>query len=336
MDRLGISVIICTYNGEKQLEKTFEYLFKQKIKENIDWEIIVVNNNSTDNTAKTIETIINNNKTHNIQSFYEQLPGKLAALKLGIRNSKFKYLLICDDDNWLDENYIETAYNFMENRPEVGVLGGKGSPVDLDALPKWILPHLHNYAAAEQWPFSADITHEIGSVYGAGMVIRTKIYKKIIDEEWPLLLSALRHGKMLLSGEDTEICYIARLLGYKIYYNADLTFKHNFPLSKINQTYLLRLVYFFGFGEAIISPYLEIENNERKKTYLTKLLLAFFRLLRYDLINFLRHPHFVNRKNLNRRWGYIVGLATNRKRIKELSTYLQKRLQFESSPSNFQ
>ncbi|MES2417967.1 MAG: glycosyltransferase [Bacteroidota bacterium] len=326
MNNPGISVVVCTYNGENQLTNTFQHLFNQKQFDEVSWEIIVVDNNSTDRTSQIIATILNANETGiPIKHLTQPLQGKLAALKLGIENAQYKYLLICDDDNWLNENYLSTAYHFMETHPEIGILGGKGIPVNTSLLPDWILPHLHNYAAAEQWSGSADITHVIGSVYGAGMVIKKEIYDFVFKENWPLYLSAIRKGKMLLSGEDTEICYIARLLGHKIYYNSDLEFMHNFPQSKINQHYLLNLIYYFGYGEAILLPYTAIETN--KNTAITKIIfLELYRLIRYDFFYLIKQWDLDHKKNIYRRYGFIKSLFINRNQIKSLSAYLKYKL----------
>jgi glycosyltransferase involved in cell wall biosynthesis len=325
MDKTGISVIICTYNGEQQLPVTLRHLFNQQQLGKIDWEIIIVDNNSTDGTAAVVHSIINEHKNPQLKTFSQPIPGKLAALKLGIEQAQYKYLLICDDDNWLKEDYLIKAYQFMESNPEVGVLGGKGAPAHHESLPLWIIPHLHNYAAAEQWPVSSDVTHSIGSLYGAGMVLKKEIYDFVFRVNWPLYLSAIRKGKMLLSGEDTEICYIARLLGHKIYYHSGLEFKHNFPPSKLNQRYLLNLIYFFGYGAALLLPYTELET--KKNNSIVKLIfLEVYRLLRYDLFNWIRHPNLECKKKIYYRYGFIKSLWLNIDQVKSLRHYLKYKL----------
>jgi glycosyltransferase involved in cell wall biosynthesis len=321
----GVSVIICTYNGEKQLPITLDHLFKQKELSGINWEIIIIDNNSSDGTSLLIDGILRANEMHNLKTFFQPIPGKLAALKMAVSSAAYESLLICDDDNWLDEHYLANAYHFMEEHPEVGVLGGKGAPVDPSSLPKWIVPHLHNYAAAEQWHETADITDTIGSVYGAGMVIRKEIYTSVFQQSWPLYLSALRKGKILLSGEDTEICYIATLFGYRIYYNSDLKFQHNFPTAKINQRYLLNLVYFFGFGGASLLPYTQ-QKEKNNKSIIKIFFLETYRLLRYDCLNYIQQPNLTHKKKLYYRYGFIKGIFVNYKQIKSLKNYLKNYL----------
>lgn len=334
MSLKGISILVCTYNGSLQLAATLQHLFAQTNLTAINWEIIIIDNNSNDGTNLIIEDIIINNTNYQIRSFFQPKPGKINAIKMAVEHAKYEYLIICDDDNWLNKDYAYTAFDFLEKNRKIGVIGGKGKPANSVRLPEWIIPHLHNYAAAAQWLCSADITTNIGSVYGAGMVIRKEIYDFVFAQNWPLYLSAMRNGKNLMSGEDTEICYITRLLGFRIYYLEKLEFRHNFPPSKINEKYFLRLNYFFGYGAALLTPYNTI--NENKTFFFTKtLLLEIYRLARYDLFGIIGNLNLERKKKLKYRLGFICSLIDNRRKIKSLSNYLKKKSSIASTSHHF-
>src|SRR5579863_8037322 len=127
----GISVIICCFNSSTRITPTLLHLYNQKDIPLSSWEIIIVNNCSTDNTAEKAaqlwESFSSNKPRFSIVN--ESTPGLSAARQKGIAESYFDYVLFCDDDNWLDENYLRVALNIMQNNPLIGALGGTGIPV---------------------------------------------------------------------------------------------------------------------------------------------------------------------------------------------------------------
>lgn len=319
----GITILICTYNGRGKLFPTLAHIFSQKEISIVKWEIIIIDNASTDGTAEWVQEYIDDCEDGDkISLFSESKLGKLAAIKLGVSKAKYDLLLICDDDNWLANDYLIKGFNILMENPKIGVIGGNGKPVESLQIPSWLIPHLHNYAAAPQQPFSSDVTNSIGSVYGAGMFIRKEIYTRAFDSNWPLFLTGIRNGNNLLSGEDTEICYVATLLGYKIFYSEEIKFEHDISLYKMNLKYLYRLFHLFGYANAILYPYKE--NGSFKSNYLFKLLIEIYRLLRYNIIQEKSTDYISQKKAYKFRLGYIKGLLCNYRKIHQLKSFLKK------------
>lgn len=319
----GVSVLVCTYNGISRLEPTLEHLFNQNELDDINWEIIIIDNASTDRTFEWLKSFLAQIKTSvKIKLLAEQKAGKSAAISLGIKTAQYSYLLICDDDNWLSEDYLAKGFNILKNNSKIGVIGGNGRPVDSLQIPNWLEPHLHNYAAAPQYSNSADITNLIGSVYGAGMFIRKEIYLKSFDLKWPLYLSSRRENDNIISGEDTEICYVAKNLGYQIFYEESLTFEHDIPVNKLTPAYLLRLFNLFGYSAAILYPY--DKSSTYKDKFFIKLALEVYRLIRYNLLQGFYSKDISLNKRFAYRKGYIKGLFKNYSKIKTLRSFLKK------------
>src|SRR5690349_3890945 len=119
----GVSVIICTYNGAERLPQTLKHLAAQQVDKEIRWEIILVDNASTDNTAEVARHCWNGSSRNvPIQIFSHPIPGKTGAMQLGFTKANYDYLLICDDDNWLAANYVQLVYEIMSTMPEIGAL----------------------------------------------------------------------------------------------------------------------------------------------------------------------------------------------------------------------
>jgi glycosyltransferase involved in cell wall biosynthesis len=237
----GISVIICCHDSEARIDTTLDYLFKQKLSENINWEIIVVDNASKDNTLKLAEDKLKNFQAQNF-SFQIQKEEKLglnyARLK-GIQSACYQYLLFCDDDNRLTENYISTGFNVLNNNPDIGALGGLALPFFEVAKPEWFDKYQLYFAVGKQCNIMGNITNSKGWVYGAGFFINKEAIMKINQHEFKTIG---RKGKELSSGEDVELCFYIIIQGYKIWYSEELKFFHYMPEQRLNIDYLKRLM----------------------------------------------------------------------------------------------
>lgn len=259
----GVSIILCTYNGKSRLSKTLMHLAKQKI--NIACEIIFVDNASTDGTKTYADTWWQNNGNPNItySSFIEPIPGKSNAQDLGYKKAKYNYLLVCDDDNWLSDTYVQTAFNIINHNPEIGALGGWCEAVFETQEPSWFATYCKYYAVSQQGKASGDITNQKGCLYGAGMVINKTHWLQLKSMGFQHLLSC-RKGNKLSSGGDTEYSYALRLLGYKIWYDERLYFKHYMTQSRLQLKYLSRLRKAMSYSNFVLWSYTDLLKNEKR------------------------------------------------------------------------
>ena len=101
-----ISVIIPVYNGEKYISECIESVLKQTFR---DFEIIVINDGSTDNTAEICR------KFKNIRYFYQENKGVSKAREKGLQVSKGEYITFIDSDDTIKSDFLETMLCEMEN-----------------------------------------------------------------------------------------------------------------------------------------------------------------------------------------------------------------------------
>lgn len=243
----GISVIICCYNSERIIKRCLQHLFNQKTNPNLKWEIILVNNNCTDNTEKIAKEQFISHPNIKSKIITENKPGLIYARTKGIQNAQYKYILFCDDDNLLCESYIQTAYSIINNDNRIGACGGMGIG-EFEILPSPIIQRMQNcYALGSQ-------KMNIAFLYGAGICIRKEIYDQIINNKYPLFLTG-RKGNLLLAGDDSEICKWIILMGYKLEASDALTFKHVLPKNRLNITYLKKMLQGFGYAAPILNIY---------------------------------------------------------------------------------
>ena len=237
----GISVIIPCYNSSERLPETLAHLAAQRVPDGVAWEVIVVNNASTDDTHDVAETVWRELRTNiSFRVVSQPIRGLSAAREKGFDVARYDYVLFCDDDNWLSNQYVANAFSIMHGDPSIGALGGKGSP-HFEASPRdWFQEYSHYYAVGAQGSRSGDITHGKGYVYGAGSVIRKEGWETLHRHGFQFLASG-RSGTSLSASEDIELCLALQLLGYRIWYDEVLTFQHCLQEPRLQWPYFLRL-----------------------------------------------------------------------------------------------
>lgn len=239
---LGISVIVCCYNSATRITDTLTHLTLQEFKQPINWEVIIVNNASTDNTAEIAKQFREKFEVFNQRLIIvdQPIPGLSYARDMGIAAAKYKYIVFCDDDNWLDSKYLNNAYQIMENSPKIGALGGQGLvATDAEQLPDWFNKHKTGYAVGKQADYNGDVSAKY-ALWGAGLVTRKELYLKCFPKEYPSFLTG-RKGNSLSAGEDSEFCLRLLLKGYILYFDESLKFTHFIPKERLTLQYRERL-----------------------------------------------------------------------------------------------
>ncbi|OUJ73152.1 glycosyltransferase [Hymenobacter crusticola] len=236
----GVSVIICCYNSAKKLPQTLKHLADQQVDSNVEWELIIVNNNSKDQTVAVVQeewakytssvtcTIVNESK-----------PGLSFAREAGVNKARYDILIFCDDDNWLNSNYVQTAYGIMQDNSYFGIVGGNNTAVAESDFPSWFEELKSEYACGTQG--DKDGVTKRFYIWGAGMVIRKKIFEELKEKQFTSQLSD-RKGVELSSGGDSEICFGAILLGYELAYSSKLQLKHFMSSDRLQWSYVVRLM----------------------------------------------------------------------------------------------
>lgn len=118
-----ISVLMSSFNAEKYIGETIESVLGQSF---IDFEFIIINDGSTDQT----EAIIKKYKDERIRYFYQENSGLSKALNYGLKISKGDYIARIDADDLCYRNRLEIQYEFMKNNPDYVVCGSYTDVID--------------------------------------------------------------------------------------------------------------------------------------------------------------------------------------------------------------
>lgn len=247
----GISVLICTYNGATRLMPTLEHLAKQTIKSGIEWEVLLVDNNSTDDTAVHSVALWNKyGAPVPLRILNQPKAGKQLALEMAYDAARYEFMCIVDDDNWLQEGYLQVGYNIMAADATIGLLGGSNVGAFEIEPPVWFPLFQSSYAVGEPVAYTAAgkqtfITGEVteGLLWGAGLFVRHAIWRKLRSLQFKSLFTGRQGEKQLTAGEDDELSYLTQLLGYKLWYDNRLRSVHYMTAGRLTEDYLKRLCY---------------------------------------------------------------------------------------------
>jgi glycosyltransferase involved in cell wall biosynthesis len=113
-----ISIITPTYQRANNLFKLFSSLLRQ---DNFDFEWIIIDDGSCDETQKIVASFINPN--FKVRYFYKENGGKCSAINLGVKVARYDYIFIVDSDDWLTDNSIKTIHEYLYLFNEYPIFG---------------------------------------------------------------------------------------------------------------------------------------------------------------------------------------------------------------------
>ena len=238
---MKITVILCTYNRCRTLAKTLESLADSRLPVSVQWEVLVVDNNSSDQTRQVVADFCRRYPGR-YRYLFEAQQGLSCARNAGIRESQGEILVFTDDDIIVEPNWLWNLTSALHGGEWAGA-GGRIIPVWLGPVPSWL-------QTADLGPFGAfDLGTEAGPLsrppYGANMAFRREAFEKHGD----FRVDLGRSGSNLQGREDIE--FANRLLagGERLRYEPDAVVRHLIPESRMDRRYVLRWWYWYGRSE---------------------------------------------------------------------------------------
>lgn len=267
-----MSVIVCTRNRSASLKETLQCLLKQECR-GFDYEVLVVDNSSVDDTAAVAKSMISQ-FNHRMRYFYEPRPGKPYALNLGLKEARGEIVVSTDDDCILQPDYLANIYQaFQHPSNDIGFIGGSIVPHWVGGdIPQWLkeiflLPSKmpgdspNWFKMAFEGPLgildygTESFVLENGGkygqrlFYGANMAFKKELFTQFGD---------YRLDKTIT--QDTEICLRLLKGGIKGLYAPNVRVAHKIKTHKISPAYYYR--WYFGRGQ-----YLEDQEVYQRKIY---------------------------------------------------------------------
>ena len=245
---VNLTVAIPTYNGEKRLPQVLDKLKEQVNTKNINWEIIVIDNNSNDGTAKLVKEYQENwLQDVPLKYYFEAEQGISFARQKAMNEATGELVGFIDDDNLPFANWVNSACNFAQKHPKAGAFSSKIHGV-FEKNPSEELKQITFYLALVDRG-SEPLMYEPrkkGLPPGAGMVVRRNVWQKYVPEK--LLLIGKTEKILMPIGEDAEALLYIYKAGWEIWYNAEMEIEHVISSSRVEEKYLISLMRIIGLG----------------------------------------------------------------------------------------
>jgi glycosyltransferase involved in cell wall biosynthesis len=240
----GISVVICTWNRARLLRKTLEHMTLLDVAPGIVWELIVVNNNCSDETDNVLAEF--KDKLPLVR-LVETMPGKSHAGNLAVRKARGEYIVWTDDDVIVDRGWLNAYASAFTLWPEASIFAGAIDPWFENDPPRWlkkVFRQVENaYAALDHGPEGFAMTPNTYP-YGANMALKRSAH---LEEPYDTRL-----GPRPNSGIRGEEMIMARSLlaaGHTGRWVPEARVRHFIPQERQTLRYLRE--YYRGSGEVL-------------------------------------------------------------------------------------
>lgn len=267
MSKPRLSIIVCTYNRDKFLIKCLEHLSNQSAEKSL-YEIIVINNNSNDDTENLCLNFRDDHPFLSFKYVLEKQQGLSYSRNRGIMESAGELISYIDDDAYADYDFAQNLMQYFHQNPEVGALGGKVTPEYQGDPPSWMSRYLLPLVAALDKGTKPKRFRGLEFPIGANMAFRHNTLTSV--ELFDTQLG--RKGQFLGSGEEKDLFYRLKKKGCRIHYVPDVKVSHSIPQSRLTPEYIKRMAQGVGQSEAF---------RIRKTSFnqvLGKWLLEFFKI----------------------------------------------------------
>ena len=278
--KLEISVVICTYNRALYLPGALESLYNQQISKE-QYEVIVVNNNSLDNTETVCNEFISTHQDAHFIYLNEPIQGASYARNTGASIAQSPLLCFMDDDAIAHPNYLSLIIDFFKNHPDAGGLGGRIIPKYIPSEPKWMSHFVSSLVG--NFDYSKEICVFSPNKYPleSNMIIKREDFNLVngFNTALPGVKGTLRIG-----GEGKEFFLKLKALGKTIYYHPDIIVDHIVETQKLTAEYMYRVASGIGRGEKVRTESIsKISYYKKIIEYLFKLAASIILALGYLL-----------------------------------------------------
>lgn len=254
---MKFSIVIATYNRSKMLGETLQSLVNS-IHVDDEIEVLVINNNSPDNTEDVVLDYIGS--TLSLKYIFEHKQGLSFARNRGVKEAQGEIIIFLDDDVDIDKTWITNIKKLFDSTAIIDIGGGKVLPYN-EKIPTW-LPENYYFLASIFNP--SDTFTFTSEIMGANFFVKKSVFDKVGFFNTELG----RKGNNLMAGEESDLVHRAIKAGFTSCYAPDIVVYHKIN-NKLNPEYILNYAFFLGRSSA----------NYEKNNITIKFILKYFKNL---------------------------------------------------------
>jgi glycosyltransferase involved in cell wall biosynthesis len=227
MSQYVVSIVVCTYNRANILKYALQSLGEQTAPKNI-YEVIVVNNNSIDNTEEIAQEFAKEFRNYHV--LQEKMQGLSHARNRGFKEAKADYVAYLDDDAIANKDYVDRII-WVVNNFDFDAFGGRYVPWYLSPKPQWF---------RDEYGSNGCKLKAIGELKAEFISGGVSVFKKSVLERFGGFPTTLgMSGKRVSYGEETKFQIKMRRAGLRIGFDPDLVVGH------LVNNYKYSLLWFF-------------------------------------------------------------------------------------------
>jgi glycosyltransferase involved in cell wall biosynthesis len=243
---LKYSIVIATYNRAADLRETLKSL--AGLRPDGPWEVIVVDNNSPDDTRRVVEEAVGSFPAP-LRYLFEREQGRSPALNCGIRAASGAIIATTDDDVRVPSDWLNRAAEGLQ-RLGCDYVGGRVLPVWGGPRPAWLPDH-----GGKQWAVIALLDYgpepmEFGTRVPLG--VNMAFTRRACERAGGFDPNTGRRAGTLLGQEVREWCIRARKAGVRGFYVPEMSLRHIIPADRLNRRYFRRWFYWRGISRAML------------------------------------------------------------------------------------
>lgn len=239
---MTIDVAICTWNRSGLLARTLERLLELRVPSRVTWRVLVVNNNSTDDTAAVLQAF---SERLPLRTVLEPQAGLSRARNRAVLEAQGEYLVWTDDDVLVDREWLAAYSEAFARHPDAAFFGGPIHPWFEGSPPAWLQRGWRRVGqvfavrelGGEALPFD-----DARFPFGANFAVRTAVQR-----QFPYDPSLGRLGQSMVSGDETTVLRAMLAAGHKGWWVPEAKVVHFIPRSRQTLAYVRR--FFEAQGE---------------------------------------------------------------------------------------
>ena len=242
---MTLSIIICSYNRASYISDALTSLYGQSSGLD-DFEVIIVDNNSIDNTKEVYAQWRQTNTNGQFTFISETKQGASFARNTGAAIAKGEWVCFMDDDAVATTDYVKNIIKHIQDQPFIVGFGGRIIPKYIPGEPKWMSYYVSSLVGNFDYAPTACAFENGKYPLESNMIVKKSVYDQIggFNVNLPGVVGTLRIG-----GEGKELFYKIIALGHTIYYDPSICVHHVVEVKKLTSEYMYRVASGIGRGE---------------------------------------------------------------------------------------
>ncbi len=315
---MRITVAICTWNRAGLLDQTLGEMRQLRIPVGVTWELLVVNNNCTDNTD---EVIVRHSPHLPLRRIFESKPGLSHARNRALEEASGELLMWTDDDVLVDPDWVSSLVNAAIRYPSAAAFGGPVAPwfpVEPDPQLLLAFPALRIGFCGVDHGLSEGALPPGKTIFGANMAYRSS---SVGDQRFMTELGmkpSVSDGHYAVGGyEEIEFLDRLRQQDCQIVWVPEMRVKHYVGPDRMTEQYLARYIRELGRNKAKLTDEYEgrrilgVPRWVYRKVIESRLLMAWYRMTQD------RQRRLICVRTTNYYHGVIQGLRERNQKVKD-------------------